>query len=158
MHLLPFYQQTIVLPYEASETLWRLQRAIRPLEKGVEYAEENEIEFLFNGWLKEDSFRISRRVEHPENFLPLMSGRIEGTSVGSILFVRYSMFSSVIMFLIFWSVISLLLSLFFLLVHQETLYAAISLGVGIINYVIATKNFFMQVRSSQKALNKALNG
>ncbi|WP_017731156.1 hypothetical protein [Nafulsella turpanensis] len=158
MHLLPFYQQTIVLPYEAPETVRRLQRTIRPLEKGVEYAEENENKFLFNGWLKEGRFRISRKVSHPENFLPLMSGRIEGTSVGSILFVRYRMFSSVVMFLIFWSLICLLLSLFFLLVHQETLYALLSFGLGVINYVISTKNFFLQVRSSQKALDKALNG
>lgn len=158
MHLLPFYQETIVLPYEASETIWRLQKAIRPLEKGVEYSEENEHKFLFNGWLKKGNFRISRRIEHPENFLPLMSGRIEGTSVGSILFVRYRLFSSVMIFLIFWSIISLLLSLFFLLAHQETLYAAIAVGLGIINYIIATKNFFLQVRSSQRALDKALNG
>lgn len=158
MHLLPFYQQTIVLPYEASETTARLIKTIRPLEKEVEYSEENEMEFLFNGWLKSGRFRISRKIEHPENFLPLMSGRIEGTSVGSILFVRYRMFSSVIIFLVFWSVISLLMSLFFLLVHQETLYAIISFSLGIINYIIASKSFFLQVRSSQKALDKALNG
>ena len=157
MRLLPLYQETLVLPFSAQETAWRLKQLTRPLEKGVEYPEELEISFLFNGWVKKNRFRLSRRVQHPENFLPLMAGRIEGTSVGSILFIRYRLFFSAALFLIFWTVISLLLSLFFLFFHQQYLYATIALGLGMGNYLIATKNFHLQIRNSRKTLDEALN-
>lgn len=157
MRLLPVYQETLVLPLSARETAWRLKQLTRPVEKGVEYPEELEMRFLFNGWVEENHFRLSRRVQQPENFLPLMAGRIEGTSVGSILFVHYRLFFSAALFLFFWTVICLLLSLFFLFFHQEYLYAAIALGLGIGNYLVATKNFHLQIRNSRKALEEALN-
>lgn len=131
--------------------------ATRPLEKGVEYPETVEENFLFNGWVKETRFRISRKVRHPENFLPIIIGDIEGTSTGSILFIRYRLFFSSALFLIFWSAISLLLCLFFLLVHKQYIYAFIALSLGILNYVIATKNFHLQIRSSRRTLDKALS-
>jgi hypothetical protein len=157
MRLLPFYQETLVLPFHQQETARRLRLATRPLEKGIEYTETVEENFLFNGWVGNDRFRISRKVRHPENFLPLIIGQIEGTSNGSILFVRYRLFFSAAMFLIFWSVITLLLCLFFLLIHQQYIYGLMAGGLGILNYVIATKNFHLQIRSSRKALDKALN-
>ncbi len=157
MRLLPLYQETFVLPYDEQETSWRLKRVIRPLEKDVEYTEETEESFLFNGWIKNNRFRISRKIRHPENFLPIMIGQIEGTSVGSILFIRYRLFFSAAMFLIFWTIICLLMSLFFLIIHQEYMYAAIAFGLGISNYIIATKNFHIQIRSSRKVLNEVLN-
>lgn len=156
MRLLPLYQETIVLPMDEQETAWRLEQVIRPLVKYVEYSEEAEESFLFNGWIKGNRFRISRRIRHPENFLPIMVGRIEGTSVGSILFIQYRLFFSAAMFLIFWTIICLLMSLFLLIFPQEYIYAAVAFGLGVSNYVIATKNFYIQIRNSQKTLNEAL--
>ena len=156
MRLLPYFQETKVLPYSGQETAFRLKKATRPLEKGAEFPDPVEKAFLFNGWVKENRFRISRKVKHPENFLPLMSGRIESTSTGSILFVRYHLFFSSAMFLIFWTVISTLLFLFFLIFYQEYTYAGIALASGIFNFYIATKNFHLQIRASGKALNEAL--
>jgi hypothetical protein len=156
MRLLPLYQETFVLPFDGQETSRRLKQVIRPLEKNVEYPEEVETKFLFNGWIKGYRFRISRKIRHPENFLPLIIGRIESTSVGSILFIRYRLFFSAALFLIFWTVISLLLGLFLLILQQEYLYAAVAFSLGIGNYVIATKNFHIQIRSSRKMLNEAL--
>lgn len=157
MRLLPLYQETLVLPFSKREAANRLRIATRPLEKGLEYAQTVEEKFLFNGWVKDDRFRMSRKVRHPENFLPLIVGEIEGTSTGSIIFVHYRLFFSAAMFLIFWSVITLLLCLFFLLIHQEYIYGLLAGALGIFNYVVATKNFHLQIRSSRKALNEALN-
>lgn len=157
MRLLPLFEETLVLPFQLEETRRRIRIATRPLEKEVEYSETVEENFLFNGWVKENRFRISRKVRHPENFLPIIIGEIEGTSAGSILFIRYRLFFSSAVFLIFWSVISLLLCLFFLFVHQQYIYATIAGILGILNYVVATKNFHLQIRSSRRALDKALS-
>lgn len=157
MRLLPLHQETFVLPFDGQETFRRMKQVIRPLDKNADYPEEVEARFLFNGWIEENRFRISRKIRYPENFLPLMVGRIETTSVGSILFIRYRLFSSAALFLVFWTVISLLLGLFLLILQQEYLYAAVAFGLGIGNYVIATKNFHLQIRSSRETLNEALN-
>lgn len=157
MRLLPYFQETLVLPYSGEETAMRLRKYTRPLEKGVEYPVSVERNFLFNGWVKENGFRLSRKIKYPENFLPLIIGRIESTSTGSILFIQYRLFFSSGMFLAFWSIISLLFSLFFLVFHINYLYASVILVLGFLNYVIVIKNFHLQIRSSRKALNEALN-
>ena len=156
MRLLPYFQETLVIPWSGADTHRKLRQATRPLEIGVDYPDAVERKFLFNGWVKENRFRISRKIQHPENFLPLIVGRIEGTSTGSILFIRYRLFFGSALFLVFWSIISILLCLFFLIFYQKYIYSAVSLSLGIFNYVIATKNFHLQIRSSRRVLNEAL--
>lgn len=157
MRLLPLYEETLVLPFQLEETRRKIRLATRPLEKDVEYPETVEEQFLFNGWVKENRFRISRKVRHPENFLPIIIGEVEGTSAGSILFIRYRLFFSSALFLVFWSVLSLLFCLFFLLIREQYLYGALAGALGSLNYVVATKNFHLQIRSSRQALDKALS-
>lgn len=157
MRLLPYFQETLVLPYSGQETAMRLRQFTRPLEKGVEYEAAAEMRFLFNGWVKDDRFRISRKIKHPENFLPMLIGRIEGTTAGSIVFIQYRLFFSSALLLTFWSIISLLFSLFFAFIHPNYIYAVAILGLGIFNYIIAVKNFHLQIRSSRKALHEALS-
>ena len=156
MRLLPYFQETLVLPFSGAETHRKLRQATRPLEIGAEYPAAVEKMFLFNGVVKENRFRISKKIRHPENFLPLIVGRIEGTTTGSILFIRYRLFFSSALFLVFWSVICILLCLFFLIFYHKYLYSAASFLIGICNYVVATKNFHLQIRSSRRALNEAL--
>lgn len=156
MQLLPYRQETFVLPYAADEAIRRLHPRTRPVEEGIQFSKLEERSFLFNGLVLENRFRISRRVQKPENFLPLLVGSFESTSVGSLLFVRYRLFFSTAMYLVFWTVICLLLSLFFLIFHQAWLYAAIAFGTGCVQYVVAIKNFSFQVKRSRQELEKVL--
>ncbi len=156
MHLLPYQQETYVLPYAAEEVLNRMRLYTRPIEKGFEYSRTDESRFLFNGIVSGNGFRISRRITRPENFLPLLVGKQEATSVGCLLFVSYRLFFSTTLFLVFWSVVCLLLTLFFLIYHEAWLYASIAFGVGCVQYVIAVKNFNWQVKRSRQLLEKVL--
>jgi hypothetical protein len=155
MPLLPFKEETIILPYPAREARRRLQRLTRPVGEGLAYTTTEERQFLFNGLLKGERFRISRKLVRPENFLPLLVGHIEATSVGCLVFVRYRLFFATAMYLVFWSVVCVLMGLFFL-IHQEAWgYAAIAFGLGFIQYLIAIKNFSLQVKRSRTALDQA---
>ena len=156
MKWLPHQQETFILPYSAAEAVRRLRPSIRPVEEGMQFSPGEEKHFLFNGLIKGNRFRISRRVLRPENFLPLLVGRVESTSVGSLLFVRYRLFFSTALFLGFWSVVCLLLCLFFLVFHQAWLYAAIAFGTGCVQYVVAIKSFSFQVKRSKQLLEKVL--
>ena len=156
MTLLPLKTETFVLPISAEEVEKKLWDAVFPVKAGENMPDKADAFFLFNGWVKGRSFRISRRINTPENFLPLMKGNIEETSLGSLLFIHYSLFFSSIFFLIFWSVITIFLTFFFIYFYNIVLYGAIAFGLGMGNYIIAIANFNIQVRKSRELLNKVL--
>ena len=152
MEFLPFRSETIVLPYDAKEVRNRLIKVIKPVK-----SENQSSYYLFNGIFENDQFRISKIIRQPENFLPLISGKIEATSVGCIIFLKYRMFFSTNMFLGFWSVLTFLMTLLFIIGYSNYLYATVCLGFGVANYSIAIANFNIQIRQSKKLLNKVLS-
>jgi hypothetical protein len=54
-------------------------------------------------------------------------------------------------FLLFWSVITMLISLFFGYVGRYV-FATVALGLGVSNYAVAVANFSIQVRRSSRVL------
>lgn len=154
---LPLKDETIVLTLTAEEVEEVLWFHTYPVKEGALMPEKPEIEFLFNGWVRNNKFKLSRKVRSPENFLPIIHGRIEETSLGSLVFVQYSLFFSSNFFLVFWSVVTLLLTIFFIVFHDMVLYGAIAFGVGVSNYIIALANFNIQVKKSSQLLLKVLN-
>lgn len=149
MNFLLFHRETLVLPYEAREVRKKLWYAVMPLKEIEEVPDVPESHFKFNGWISGSVFRISKKQSHPDNFLPILSGKIEATSVGSIIFITYRLFFSTIFFLIFWSVVCLLIMLLFIFSYQIYEYAAIAFLLGAGNYTIALVNFNMQIKRSQ---------
>lgn len=159
MEYLPFRSETIVLPYDAAEVKKRLIEVIRPPQNKHRQAEEEiaPSKYLFNGIFENDQFTISQIIKQPENFLPLISGKVEATSVGCIIFLKYRMFFSTNMFLGFWSVITFFMTLLFVIGYNNYLYATVCLGFGVVNYSIAIANFNVQIRKSKKILDQVLN-
>ncbi len=159
MEYLPFRSETIVLAHDAREVNSRLIKVIKPLESNGEQIppQEKTSSYLFNGILKEDRFTISKIIKQPENFLPLISGRIEPTSAGCIIFLKYRMFFSTNLFLGFWSVVTFLMTLLFVIGYSNYLYATVCFGFGIANYSIAIANFNAQIKQSKRLLHKVLD-
>ena len=107
----------------------------------------------FNGKIDEETFQISLVLKRPNNFVPIISGMVEPEEKGtSMILVKYELFDSSKKFLAFWTVLTLLITLFFAIPYQAYLYAAISLAAGFVNYVITYENFKIQVRKSKRAL------
>ncbi len=115
-----------------------------------------EQDFRFNGWVEEGRFRLSRKIRRANNFLPIMSGRIEATSMGSIVFIRYRLFFSTTVFLVFWSAITLLFALYFFVYEQIYINAAVSLLLGVANYVVTIMNFKKEVRISSLSIQEVI--
>lgn len=156
MTLLPLKNETLVLPIAAEDVEKKLWNTVFPVKAGEPMPDKMDELFLFNGWVKSRKFKISRRLKSPENFLPLMKGTIEETSLGSLLFIRYSLFFSSNVFLIFWSVITLFLTFFFIYFYGILLYAIIAFVLGVGNYVVALANFNIQVKKSRELLENVL--
>lgn len=115
-------------------------------------------EYFFNGWIKNGRFRISKIIKIPQNFLPLISGRIEATSLGCILFVHYRLFDSTILFLSLWIGICLFIAIVFGFVLHKTAYSILALLFAFFNYFVAVKNFSLQLKRSKADFDIMLRG
>lgn len=153
MYLFPYNRETIVLPFTAKEALYLIERVTRPVSR---IAEKDNSEILFNGAFFGDSFKISRKVNYPQNYLPLIKGKIETTKLGSIIFLEYELFFSSRMFLGLWTVLSILIAIFLIAYPKEYQYAMISLCMGVLNYVVSLMNFNKQVKESRDVLYNVL--
>lgn len=102
----------------------------------------------FIGWIEGEKFRISKKLARPDNFSPVLKGTIEESSKGIIIVVKYRLMFSTKLFLLFWSIILLFLSIFFILQYDAFLYGVIAMATGVINYLIVYVNFKKQVRIS----------
>ena len=138
MKWLPVQNKIIVSPLQACEVIQLLQKATSPpsLDK-----KDHSNQTTFVGIIEQNSFRISMKLKVPENFSPIVYGKVDNTSLGSIISVKFILFFSSQMFLIFWSVICLAASLLFIFLFSESVYGLIALSVGLINYTITILNF-----------------
>ncbi|MDX1629803.1 MAG: hypothetical protein R3345_13945 [Fulvivirga sp.] len=153
MRLIPYKQETIVSSYTLYEVVEVLNKITTPPVRSKQYLEKNAV---FIGTIRDNEFKISLKVDAPENFLPIITGRVEETSMGCILFLQFKLFFSSFLFLVFWSVICLAIALFFYLAVGETVYAFISLTAGVVNYVITLTAFQRKVKESHNVLMNAL--
>ncbi len=147
-----FKKETIVLPHKASDVaakLWWVTKSPHiPRESGPT--------LLFNGWVDEMDFEVSRIITHPENYLPVITGKIEATSTGTIIFIQYHLFFSTLMFLCFSSAFCLLFGVFLMALRHSYFYGGATLFLGLVNYTIAMANFNLQVRKSREVLYELL--
>ncbi len=154
MALLPNYSETLILPIEASHVEASLRSVT--LEEDLEYSAVEKANLTFNGKVKGNGFQISLLLNYPDNYLPQVIGRLEPTSVGCILFLRYQLFFSSRAFLFFWTVITFLIAIFFYFFHEQTFYAFLSFVVGLGNYLFAFLAFEKRVKATREQLNKIL--
>ena len=147
--------ETLVLSHSAKEIRRLLELNTRPV--AGHYANDRFSKHLFNGWVRKNKFCLSRRIKQPDNFIPLMQGKIDETSLGSIVFIRYRLFPSTFYFLIFWSVLTLMIALFFFVIHNLVIYGVISLGLGILNLAITIAKFRKETRKSRMLVNDFFN-
>lgn len=110
----------------------------------------------FNGWVKEERFRISLRVHRANNYLPLIAGEIESTSGGSILFVDYRLFPTTRMMLLLWTMLLILGSLIFSYQTKNVVILAGGTAAIVLIHAIVWSNFKLQLDITRKALHDLL--
>lgn len=153
MTLIPHKNEILVLPITALQVISRLSLVTQPASLN-ELKEQKGI--LFCGYINTSTFRISRKVNYPQNYLPLIKGDIEGSSRGCIIFMKYRLFFSSLMFFTFWAAMTLIFGLLFLFLFEEYVYAIIAFASGAANYIVTVLNFNQQVKLSRKTIYKAL--
>lgn len=156
MSWLPIENETLVLPYPAEEVFQRIRLATRPLEPYVPLSVQGEENFWFNGVIKSDGFRLSRKLTRPNSFLPIIIGKVAPTSKGCIVFLSYKMFTATLLFIGFWSILTLLIALYFILYEKLYEYGALAILIGAVNYIISLLSFQKQVVVSSRLMKYTL--
>ncbi len=111
----PGKSEIVVSNLPGHEVFRRLHLAVKPADfqsfQNRSLGHDPEEVFLFNGKVGETGFAISKVVQKPDNFLPLIKGKVEQSSTGSLVYITYSLFPSVKFFLGFWFILMLLFSM-----------------------------------------------
>ena len=118
---------------------------------------ENSKDFLFNGQWNRESFSISLKLKISNNFIPIIYGKYLDSNEGILINLTYEMFPATKKLLMFWTIITLLITVFFIGLYQAWIYGAISFGFCIVNYVLSKENFKNQVRKSKRMVEKMLS-
>lgn len=151
----PFEEETRLITLSQDQLRENLKEFIKPL-KGEEQ-EENQKIFLFNGIWDNDSFSISLKLKISNNFIPIIHGTLLTSDEGILIRLTYALFPSTKKLLMFWTILTLLITAFFIGIHQAWLYGAISFGFCLVNYILSRENFRIQVRKSKRMLDKMLS-
>jgi hypothetical protein len=130
MNWLPFGRETLVSALSKEELLERFAAVTR----GTRAEGLPELRPLFYGKVGDHGFLLSRVIEKGDNFLPLIQGKVEATPRGSILYVRYQLFSTTRFFLWFWTGILMA-----------------------VNYALAVFFFHRQLVPSKKLFQEVIN-
>ncbi len=153
---LPEFSEILVSQLDSSQIMERISSVTAQEDHLQDPVLDSNATYLFNGRINEDSFYISEKLSKADNFLPLIAGKLESTRKGAILFLDYRFFPGTLFFLGFWSVITALLTVFFLLVQQNWQYAVLSFSLGALNYFFVKNNFKRKVKRSQHILHRML--
>ena len=133
----------------------KFETYIEPIKEKV--PSDNPKKFLFNGLWNHEGFSISLKLKISNNFIPIIQGKYLESSEGILISMTYEMFPATKKLLTFWTVITLLITVFFIALYQAWIYGAISFGFCLVNYVLSRENFKNQVRKSKRMLEKMLS-
>lgn len=151
----PYYEETKLVALSQEQLIDHLNKFIKPLKGDL--SERESKDFIFNGIWNEDEFSISLILKISNNFIPIIKGDFLSSDEGTLIRLSYELFPATKKLLLFWTIVTLLITLFFIGLYQAWIYGAISFGFCLVNYILCIENFKIQFRKSKKMLNKLLS-
>jgi hypothetical protein len=148
----PLKQETRLVTIPEGQLFKNLEKFIKPV-KPDETADLRG-EYLFNGIWNKENFSISLILKISNNFVPIISGNVLSSDEGTLVKLKYEMFPATKKLLMFWTIITLLITLFFIGIYQAWLYGAISFGFCVVNYILSREHFKIQTRKSRRMIEK----
>lgn len=150
--LLPSFRETLVLRWNARDTYERLAASTsnKPFLQG------DEQELLFSGWVLPERMRISLRSRRPTHYAPLVIGRLEGTSSGCLLLLKYTLFPTTRVLVQLWSVFIVLSAAIASYQLQNPYYLSGGALLLAAIYFIVWSNFQLQLRPLREAIHRVV--
>ena len=150
MTLFPVLHKTIVSSLKDYEVLEKIQKTT------LSHIDEDPEKKSFRGLIFKNNFRISLKTIPPQHSIPLVIGRVESTSQGSIIFLTFKLFPSSNLYL--WTSFALCIAcaLVFLILAKIMNAGFIALTIGILNYIILIINFNRKSKLSIDKISEVL--
>ena len=151
----PSDKETKLVLLDEDQLYEKLEKHIKPLKGEVQ--DEESKEYLFNGVWSKEGFSLSLKLKIPNNFIPIINGNFLMSEEGILIKMTYDFFPATKKLLMFWTILTLSITLFFVGIYQAWLYGAISFGFCLVNYILSIENFKIQVRKSKRMFEKMLS-
>ena len=155
----PSEKETRLVSLTPEQLYLTLEKRVKPLKRGS--PDELPKGFLFNGsWNKDaylsgrQAFSISLKLKVPNNFIPIINGNFITSEEGILIRLTYELFPATKRLLMIWTILTLLITAFFIGLYQAWLYGAISFAFCIVNYILSRENFKIQVKKSKRMVDK----
>ena len=110
----------------------------------------------FVGIVKSDFFCLSKKVSHPQNFLPRVIGRLESINDETIIRLKYGLFPLTKFWLIFWFILCTVAVILILVhaTHKYPIWLPIVIFTGF--YAVAYANFKLHCKDFRKVLEEEI--
>lgn len=155
INLLPSSSETIVTSLEMDEINTRLEKSTATT---VVWDQEFKIssDKIFYGFVHNGNFQLALRNMRLLAFTPMMYGKIEGSTSGSIVFLTFKLFVLTRALLIFWSLFLIIAGSVMSLLQEDHLPILSAMGIMLLFHLIAWANFKQQLKPMRAALFKLL--
>ena len=163
MQFFPFLSETYVSAFSKDEIKEKLYPFIKsndtpdisPTER-IYFQSKTNKEFLFEGWISDSQFRICQYTGFPEQFVPMIYGKIEATSKGCILFLDYRLLKATLFFWIMGIFIFGIIGIIFLFIERNMSSFFLMMLFFLGTYSVLMLNFIQKVKISKQLIKKIL--
>jgi hypothetical protein len=146
----PYESETLVVSLKREEIFLRLA-------KGISNGEvERGIPKTLQGWVNDDRFEMTVRLRRQQLFFPVIRGRVEATSKGSLIFITYSLFPGTRLLMSFWSIILPLIAVGITVEYKNYLIPAVFGLFVVVMHIVARANFRLHLATTRAMLHKLL--
>jgi len=147
----PSEKETRLVSLTPEQFYLTLEKNVKqPKEEIRNYGSNN---FLFSGSWNNDTFSISLNQKVSNNFTPNIKGNFTTSEEGTLIRLTYELFPAKKRSLLIWTLLTLLITAFFIGLYQAWWYGAISFALGFVNYILARENFKIQVKKSKRMMD-----
>lgn len=108
------------------------------------------------GWILNDHFQLMVRQRRPNSFMPVVDGKIDPTSIGCLIFLRYRLMPSTRIFLMLWTCITLVSGVILSVHHNSILSGLASILVITVIHGIAWGNFLIHRKTLHDIILRVL--
>ena len=151
INLLPQTSETLVVVHDWDVVLQRLSDITTP-----QLGDSRRSPKILAGWIKDDRFQLIVRQRRLNSFMPVVEGKIDPTSTGCLIFLKYRLMPMTRMYLVLWSAIALLSGIFMAVYYKNFLIAIGAAGIVTLIHAIAWANFKIHYKPLHEIIFKAL--
>jgi hypothetical protein len=154
MSIFPTYSETFILPAEHSTVIQLLEEVLdaEPLQQ---FQRQN-TDYLFRGKLTDEGFTMMPVTGKTDYFIPVIKGKIEDAKESCIVFVEYQLLAVTKIYLVFWSLVLISLTIYFFLVNINIRNGLIVLLIASVNIAITLVGYRRQVKLSSNVLKRVI--